>query len=131
MTPTVEEVQGLILLAQRELERPQPRHLESALQVKIGQLRELRKHLEAGDEIEVRDQLERLVAGQPKWASAELLDRLLGGGMIEVRNDPYRVTVHWELVPHDLRPAAQSLASEYVDAVRGKPVGGRGKKRVG
>src|ERR1035437_1093808 len=65
----------------------------------------------------------------PRWArGTATLEALQGIVVVDESQQPVAVTVHWERVPVKLRPAAPSLASEYVDAYRDRPKGGRPPK---
>ena len=130
MIPSEADVVALIALAERDLKRDQPAYLEVMLRVKLHQLTNLLRYVRAGDEAMVVEQLQDIVAAQPKWASVEVLNELLEGGMVKVEDQPLAVTVHWERVPKRLRAAATSLASAYVDAYQGRQVGRRRKADI-
>jgi hypothetical protein len=65
----------------------------------------------------------------PLWArSTATLDALRDIVVVDETQNPVTVTVHWEKVPRKLRPAAASLASEWVDMYQPRPTGGRPRK---
>jgi hypothetical protein len=65
----------------------------------------------------------------PHWArGTATLDALRDIVVVDETQDPVTVTVHWEMVPRKLRPAAASLASELVDIHQPRPTGGRPRK---
>jgi len=71
-----------------------------------------------------------LVQVLPHWArGTRTLDALRGIVVVDEGQHPVTVTVHWERVPANLRPAAASLASELVDCYSDRPRGGRPPKR--
>ncbi len=65
----------------------------------------------------------------PRWArGVAVLEALAGVVVVDETQNPVTVTVHWERVPRQLRPAAASLASELVDIYQPRPDGGRPRK---
>lgn len=131
MIPSEADVLEQIGVAERQLELEQAPHLRAMLRMTLHQLEDLLTYVRADNEQEVVNELELMQHKARKWQTLETLDTLLDGIVVVESEDPLAVTIHWERVPVDLRPAAASLASDYVDAYRGtRPLGGRPRKNA-
>jgi hypothetical protein len=130
MTADLAPLDALIAQLETMLADPvTPTSMRTLAQIKVGQLRKLREYVIEGDDAEAAEQVERIAAGRPLWAHVSILAALAAVVVVDETTNPESVTVHWEAVPRDLRPAAASLASELVDAYQDtRPRGGRPRK---
>ncbi len=117
----------LLAELQREATREDvPKHLKQLHRTGLLLVTDLLEAVRAGNVVGV----EEIVLGSrqvlPRWArGTEDLKAVLGFVDVDESQDPVTVTIHWERVPRRLRPAAASLASEFVDWYQPRPKGGR------
>jgi hypothetical protein len=135
----VQPLLGLIADLERELAREDlPHSLRTRVRIGLERMRDLLDAVHAGNTQLVHELIEGTVRENgtkrpdgldqilPNWArGTTVLDALRGIVFVDESQVPVTVTVHWERVPAKLRPAAASLASEFVDAYRDRPKGGR------
>ena len=125
----IDELRGLVATLEATIaEGWMPPSLAGQARQMVNWATELAAAFEAGRDDDVRELQDKSKHFDPWLQDLGTFETLIRSGAVVPDDAAGTVTLRWERVPVEHRKAATSLATELVDAYRGRSVGGRQRK---